>query len=86
MGSKDDFAFDLGPQHVAALERALATVKARGLDAGDFGPDDFDLSAIACAVDHIRDEVLDGRGVLLVRGFPVERHDARREPVRGAGH
>ena len=73
--SKDDFAFDLGPAHLAAFDRAVEAVKARGLETGKFTREDFDLSAIAGDVAAILHELLEGRGVVLVRGFPVERYD-----------
>lgn len=69
---KDDFAFDLAPRHVAALERATEAARGRALEA--IGPDDFDLSSILDDVARLRDEILFGRGFVLVRGFPVAHH------------
>ena len=72
--SKDDFAFDLGPTHIAAFDTAVDAIKQRGLKAQQFTRDDFDLEPIADDVQSIFDELVAGRGVVVVRGFPVERY------------
>ena len=72
--SVDDFAFDLGPRHMAAFDAAVEAVKRRGLKAQHFGRDDFDLSPIADDIEAIFHELMEGRGIVVVRGFPVERY------------
>ena len=47
--------------------------RARGLEPEHFERADFDLSAIAGDIAAIRDALMDGRGVVVLRGFPVER-------------
>ena len=74
LGGKDDFAFDLADRHVAAFEAAVAGLRERGLTAfEDIGRHDFPLDSIAEDVRAWRHEVAGGRGLLLLRGFPVER-------------
>jgi hypothetical protein len=46
-------------------------VAARGLRRDDLGRDDFPLAAIAPDLEAIRRRLDDGRGIVLVRGFPV---------------
>ncbi|MEX2649468.1 MAG: TauD/TfdA family dioxygenase [Alphaproteobacteria bacterium] len=69
---KDSFAIDLSLRDVAALEDSALAVRGRGQPPS---AEDFDLSAMADTVAAIRSTVVAGRGVVLVRGFPVERHD-----------
>ena len=76
LAGKEAVAVDLGPRRIDALRRALDAVKARGLGVGDFGRQDFDLALIVDDLARIRTEVLDGRGLVILRGFPVDRHDA----------
>lgn len=72
--SPDDFSFDLGPRHMAAFDTAVAAIKQRGLKAQHFSREDFDLSPIIDDVKSIYDNLMAGRGMVLVRGFPVARY------------
>lgn len=72
---KDAITFHLRPHHVQALESALAALRQRGLRQPAFGVTDFDLGDIAGEVHALRDEVMRGRGIVIVRGFPVDRHE-----------
>jgi hypothetical protein len=74
--SPDDFAFDLGSDHIAAFDAAVESIKQRGLKAQHFGRSDFDLSPIIDDVKSIFNDLVEGRGMVLVRGFPVERYSA----------
>lgn len=73
---KADIAFDLGRAHIAAFDEALAAVNSRGLALQDITRDDFPLVPIEGDVAAIRREVLDGRGIVVLGGFPVERYGA----------
>ncbi len=72
--SKDGFSFDLGPAHIVAFDAAVASIKQRGLKAQHFTRDDFDLTPIADDVKSIFDDLMEGRGIVVVRGFPVDRY------------
>lgn len=65
----------LGPAEVAEVEQALAGVQRRGLHAGDFAADDFPLPTVEAILRRCRDDVLTGRGFVLLRGLPVEGRD-----------
>ena len=74
LGSKDAFAVDLADRHIAAFEAAVARLRERGLTAfDDIGRNDFPLDSIAEDVGAWRHEVADGRGLLVLRGFPVDQ-------------
>ena len=74
IAGKDNIAIDLTTRHIEAFDTALTHLETREcLSLEDIGRDDFLLPAIA---DDIRDwvhEIEHGRGVLILRGFPVER-------------
>jgi hypothetical protein len=55
------------------LDRALATAKASGRPLHALRAADFPLPALIHRIDAWRREVTDGRGFVLVQGFPVER-------------
>jgi len=56
------------------IDRALATVKSRGLHFPDFAAADFPLPLLAADLARHADELENGRGFLLLRGLPVERY------------
>lgn len=65
--------------HVAELQAAVETAKASGRSTGDLSAADFPLPTLRTAVDRWRAELAEGRGFLLVGGFPVRgwsRHEA----------
>lgn len=64
----------LEPAHVAALDRALAAVKARGLPFPAITRDDFPLPEWDGLLARVREILAHGRGVALLRGLPVERY------------
>src|ERR1051326_3300359 len=66
-----EWTYRLSPVEIDQIEAAVATVKARGLQLEDIGRDDFPLPTLGPALDRLRDEVLNGRGFVLMRGLPV---------------
>lgn len=70
----DDFAYDLTPRRLTAFDRALGAIHAAGLKLDDTDRRHFELREIASELAALRDEVLDGRGFLMIRGFPVGRY------------
>ncbi len=71
--SKADYAFDLAPRQIHALEAAVAEIRRRGLACGAVGKADMPLTGIAAEIAAWRREIVDGRGFVLLRGLPVER-------------
>jgi len=69
----DDRAWrvELGAADIAEIERALAGVQRRGLSAGQFAAGDFPLPTVDRVLQRCRDDVLNGRGFVLLRGLPV---------------
>ncbi len=64
----------LTSHHVAALDRALAVVKARGLAMAEIERGDFPLPEWQGLLAAMRAELTAGRGVVLLRGLPMERY------------
>jgi len=73
IASLDQISFDLERRHLDALEGALARVKREGKGLAQIADADFALPQIADDLDGLRDLLLKGRGLVLVRGWPVER-------------
>lgn len=64
----------LSPHHIAGLDRALAAVKTRGLAMAEITRDDFPLPEWQVLLAEMRAELGHGRGLVLLRGLPMERY------------
>lgn len=64
---------DLDDDDIAEIDAALAAVKASGLSI-PFPASAFPLPAFARKIDDIVDRVVNGKGLTLVRGLPLERY------------
>ena len=64
----------LDPTHIAALDHALAAVKARGLPLHAVTRTDFPLPEWEGLLRRMWDILAHGRGVVLLRGLPVGRY------------
>jgi hypothetical protein len=66
---------ELTPAMADEVERAVAGVLRRGLKAGEFAAADFPLPTVDAVLERCRDDVLNGRGFVLLRGLPVAGRD-----------
>ena len=73
-GKADVFSLDLSAADRGELDTALAAVRARGLAMEAIGRADFPLPGLGRRLAALAREVADGRGLALVRGFPVEEY------------
>jgi len=70
--SLDDIGLTLDDRQLAALDNALAQIRSAGLTLDAVEKGDVDLSPIADDLAQIEHEILHGRGIVIVRGFPVD--------------
>ena len=61
----------IGEPELCAFDAALRAVQARGLDLDAIGRDEFPLHDIADSVRTWHEQIQEGRGLLVLRGFPV---------------
>lgn len=66
-----EWTYRLSPADIAEIEAATAAVRARALDIAAIKRADFPLPALGATLDRLRNDVLNGRGFVLVRGLPV---------------
>ena len=62
--------YTLAPSETDEIETAVAAV--RGRDLAALARADFPLRKLGPVLDGLRDEILNGRGFVLIRGLPVE--------------
>jgi hypothetical protein len=74
MRDRTDWIVTLRPAELDDLDAALVAAKARGLRIGGFTRAEFALPRLAPRLREWLAEIRDGRGFVLLRGFPVERY------------
>jgi hypothetical protein len=67
----DEWTHHLSAAEIAEIDAAVATVRSRGVDIADITRVDFTLPVLGPVLERLRDEVLNGRGFVLIRGLPV---------------
>ncbi len=68
----DGYVHELTAEQVVELETALAHAEACTADVLDITRDDFPLPTLGPVLDRLTDDLIDGRGVVLIRGIPVD--------------
>lgn len=68
------WTFHFTPAEIDEMDRAFQQVRARGLSWGEFGKEDFPLPELSRKLQSIDDQVRNGRGFVLLKGFPVDRY------------
>ncbi len=69
------WVYELTVAEIAEIDDAVASVKARGLDIKDITAGDFPLPTLDGKLAEISRQLMEGRGMALIRGVPVERYD-----------
>lgn len=78
IAKRNDWIMPLGAAEVAEIEAATKALVARDADIAVLKPQDFPLPTLGATLrSRVDDEVLNGRGFLLLRGLPVERWSMR---------
>ena len=68
------FLFELTEDHIEELDQAIQAVESAGLTLMQITRDGFSLPSLAPRLAEIRQEIVDGRGFVQMRGFPVHRY------------
>lgn len=71
----DDWIVRLGANEIAEIDAALRHFKASGAAPQAIGRASFPLPTLAPKLDALPQELLEGRGFVMLRGFPVHRYD-----------
>jgi len=77
VASRPDWIEPLSPVELIEIEAAAQRLARSDFDWQKAGPADFPLPTLQQRLRGILDEILDGRGFVLLRGFPVERWGRR---------
>jgi hypothetical protein len=74
----DGYVFRLTDAHLAELDAALARAEATTDDVLDITRESFPLPSLGGELAQLTRELIDGRGVALIRGLPVEKYGKER--------
>jgi hypothetical protein len=74
----DRYVFHLTDEHVAELDAALVHAEAHTDDVLDITREHFPLPTLAAPLASLTDELINGKGVVLIRGLPVDRYSKPR--------
>src|SRR5690348_1355325 len=69
---EDEWIYPLSAVEIAEIDSATASARDRGLDIADIRRADFPLPTLGQKLDAMSEEILNGRGFVLIRGLPVE--------------
>ena len=70
----EDFVTAFSVAELAAMEEALEVAKGKGLTLDDLERGDFEQEPISQLMTRVAAELRDGKGIVLLRGFPLERY------------
>lgn len=74
MRQTSDWIYNLSAAEIAELDAALKHAKAKGLSGIQVARKDFPLPTLGATLDKLADELVDGRGFCLIRGFPAANY------------
>jgi len=76
---------NLSESEIAEVETAVERLEATSLNLSSIKSDDFPLPTLAPRLDRLLDEVVNGRGFVLIRALPVQRWTQRQAAIAFLG-
>jgi len=80
-----DWVIRLTPAHLAELDAAIRAFDASGCPLATIDATQFALPTLGPLLRHVLDELLEGRGFVLLRGFDVERYPREAQAIAFMG-
>src|SRR5690606_23986642 len=74
MAVSTEWIHELTAEDIQELDRAIAAFHAQGMSMADISPATFSLPKLSKKLEAILNEIIGGRGFVLLRGLPVERY------------
>jgi hypothetical protein len=85
MAASTDWLTILSVSEIGEVERVMRRVAAGSREIAAVGPDNFQLPTLGPRLRLLLDEVLNGRGFILIRGLPVRRWSKREAAIAFLG-
>ena len=81
MRERDDWIHVLSEAEIDEIDAAVEAVDTDDRPIAGIGREDFRLPTLGPVLDAIRDELVRGRGFVLIRGLPVDTYSVRRRAI-----
>lgn len=81
LAASQDWIYRLSGNDIAELDAAVAAIESSNIDIAAIEEADFPLPALHGKLKEIARQVLDGRGVALIKGVPVDRYSRREAAI-----
>ncbi|WP_417519757.1 TauD/TfdA family dioxygenase [Minwuia sp.] len=78
---RNEWLLEWSKDEILEIENAVGAVETRGLDLLDIAKDDFPLELASERISALKQDVLHGRGFVLIRGLPVDRWSDRQSAI-----
>lgn len=75
LAQRNDWIWHLGADDIEEIDRAITHFKASGAPMEAISLDNFPLTGLKPKLGALLHEIIEGRGFVMVRGFPVRRYD-----------
>ena len=73
-GATDEWAVTLRPETIAEIDQAVESLRAHGKELSTLTSGDFPLPSFQDQAEALCEELLHGRGLVLIRGLPIDRY------------
>jgi hypothetical protein len=80
-----DWIYELTARDIEDLDRAVGRIESRGLSLMELHRSDFDLPVLGPTLEAIREELVRGIGLKLIRGVPVQRYSRLQSAIAFLG-
>jgi hypothetical protein len=84
-GRESDWVIRLTPTHRAEIDAAIRGFRSAGLSLATIAADQFSLPTLGAVLHTVLDELLEGRGFVLLRGFEVARYPREAQAIAFMG-
>lgn len=85
LGGVDDFSYAMSDRDADELVAAVAAFRRHGSPIETVSRENFPLPAFAEVLADVRRELIDGRGLVMVRNFPLRRLDREQQAIAYLG-
>jgi hypothetical protein len=85
LSNVESWSYHISDGDAGELAGAIAAVRRNGVGMVDMRRDDFPLRAFGNVLLDVRRELLDGRGIVMMRGFPLDRFDREETAIAYIG-
>lgn len=75
LGPVDEWSYEITPSDQEELVRAVEAFRKTGRPLVDVDRGSFPLTGLAATLEGMRRELVDGRGLVMIRKFPIDRFD-----------